>query len=296
MFIIKKERKGKDYYYLRQSIRENGKVKAKTLAYLGKSKKEAENKAKEFKLQSKEKTMKEKTIENKEITIDELANSCKRKGFVYPTAEIYGGLAGFWGFGPIGSELKKNIKDAWWTYHVHARADIVGIDGAIITNPKVWETSGHVENFTDVAVVCKKCKNKFKVDKSELKDAVCDKCGGELESKGKFVPMFTTQVGPIKEDSSMAYLRPETAQLIFTNFKLVQDNARLKLPFGIAQIGKAFRNEIAPRNFLFRSREFEQMEIEYFIDPDKKEDCPKDESVQEHAEGADTWPTEVWRT
>ena len=214
------------------------------------------------------------------LTIDELANFCKRKGFVYPTAEIYGGLAGFWDFGPIGSELKNNIKSSWWSYHVHQREDITGIDGAIITNPKVWEASGHVENFTDIAVVCKKCKNKFKVDESELPTAKCDKCDGELESKGKFVPMFTTQVGPIEEDSSKAYLRPETAQLIFTDFKLIQDNARLKLPFGIAQIGKSFRNEIAPRNFLFRSREFEQMEIEYFIDPTKTKDCPGEDSPE----------------
>jgi glycyl-tRNA synthetase len=210
------------------------------------------------------------------LTIDEMANFCKRKGFVYPTAELYGGLAGFWDFGHLGSELKNNIKSQWWKFHVHGRDDIVGIDGSIITSPKIWEASGHVENFTDIAVVCKKCKNKFKVDESELATAVCDKCGGEIESKGKFVPMFTTQVGPIEEDSSLAYLRPETAQLIFSNFKLVQDNARLKLPFGIAQIGKSFRNEIAPRNFLFRCREFEQMEIEYFIDPNKKNDCPGD--------------------
>jgi len=274
MFIVKKEIKGKDYYYLRESKREDGKVKAKTLAYLGKTKKEAEEKAKEFKLKTEKKEMVETKIESKEITIDELANFCKRKGFIYPSADIYGGLAGFWDYGPIGAELKNNIKAQWWKHHVHGREDIVGIDGAIITNPKVWEASGHVENFTDIAVVCKKCKNKFKVDESKLKDAVCDKCGGELESKGKFVPMFTTQVGPIEEDSTLAYLRPETAQLIFTNFKLVQDNARLKLPFGIAQIGKAFRNEIAPRNFIFRVRELEQMEIEYFIDPDKKEECP----------------------
>ena len=272
MFIVKKEIKGKDYYYLRQSIRKDGKVKAKTLAYLGKTKKEAEQKAKEFKSKTENKIMEE--AKQKEITIDELANFCKRKGFIYPSADIYGGLAGFWDYGPIGAELKNNIKAQWWKHHVHGREDTVGIDGAIITNPKVWEASGHVENFTDVAVVCKKCKNKFKVDESELKDAVCDKCGGEIESKGKFVPMFTTQVGPIEEDSTLAYLRPETAQLIFTNFKLVQDNARLKLPFGIAQIGKAFRNEIAPRNFIFRVRELEQMEIEYFIDPDKKDECP----------------------
>jgi len=207
-------------------------------------------------------------------SIDEMANFCKRKGFVYPSGEIYGGLAGFWDFGPLGSELKKNIKDAWWTFHVHQREDIAGIDGSIITNPKVWEASGHVGSFIDVAVVCKKCKNKSKVDKHELGKVRCEKCGGEFESKGEFNPMFTTQVGPIRDDSITAYLRPETAQLIFADFKLVQENARLKLPFGIAQSGKSFRNEIAPRNFLFRSREFEQMEIEYFIDPDKTKDCP----------------------
>ncbi len=208
------------------------------------------------------------------ITIDELANFCKRKGFVYPSGEIYGGLAGFWDYGPIGSELKKNIKDLWWKYHVHNREDIVGIDGSIITNPKVWEASGHVGCFVDVAVVCKKCKNKSKLDKHEIGKVKCEKCGGEFESKGEFNPMFTTQVGPVKESSTTAYLRPETAQSIFTDFKLTQDNARLKLPFGIAQIGKAFRNEIAPRNFLFRSREFEQMEIEYFINPGKNKECP----------------------
>lgn len=208
------------------------------------------------------------------LSIEEMANFCKRKGLVYPSGDLYGAMAGFWDFGPIGAELKKNLKDAWWKYHINAREDIVGIDGAIITNPKTWEASGHVENFVDYAVECKKCKNKFKVDKSELETAKCDKCGGDIENKGKFIPMFTTQVGPIEKDSTRAYLRPETAQLIFTNFKLVQDNSRLKLPFGIAQVGKAFRNEIAPRNFLFRSREFEQMEIEYFIDPAEKKTCP----------------------
>ena len=210
----------------------------------------------------------------KKLTIDELANFCKRKGFVYSSGELYGGLAGFWDFGPIGSELKANIKNSWWKFYVHGREDVTGIDGSIITNPKVWEASGHVKNFVDVAVVCKKCGNKAKLDEYELGKAKCEKCNGELKSKGKFNPMFTTQVGPIEDDSITTYLRPETAQLIFTNFKLVQENARLKLPFGIAQIGKAFRNEIAPRNFVFRSREFEQMEIEYFIDSGKKKDCP----------------------
>ncbi len=205
-----------------------------------------------------------------EISIEDLAVFSKRKGFVYPSGEIYGSFSGFWDFGPLGVELKNNLKREWWKFHVHAREDIVGIDGSIITNPKIWEASGHVSNFVDVAVVCKKCKNKTKIDKHELKNAKCEKCGGEYENKGEFNPMFTTQVGPIKSDSVLAYLRPETAQLIFANFKSVIENSRLKLPFGIAQIGKSFRNEISPREFLFRSREFEQMEIEYFIAPKMK--------------------------
>jgi glycyl-tRNA synthetase len=201
------------------------------------------------------------------LTIDELTTFCKRRGFVYPTAEMYGGLAGFWDYGPLGVELKNNIKNEWWKFHVHARQDMTGIDGSIVTNPKVWEASGHVSNFVDIAVVNKKTKEKKKVDKHELSSL-----GPEWENKGEFNPMFTTAVGPIKEDSQQAYLRPETAQLIFTNFKLVQENSRMKLPFGIAQVGKAFRNEISPREFIFRNREFEQMEIEYFIAPKQK--CP----------------------
>ena len=208
------------------------------------------------------------------VKLDEMINFAKRKGFVFPSGELYGAFSGFWDFGPLGVELKKNIKDAWWNFHVRQREDIVGIDGAIITNPKIWESSGHVESFIDVAVICKDCKTKAKIDRHEVDNAKCEKCGGELINKGEFNPMFTTQVGPIVEDSIKAYLRPETAQLIFANFKNVLDTSRLKLPFGIAQQGKAYRNEIAPRNFLFRSREFEQMEIEYFIDPDKKESCP----------------------
>jgi len=209
------------------------------------------------------------------LTIDEMANFCKRKGFVYPSGDLYGGLAGFWDFGPLGSELKRNIKNLWWNFHVHNRADVVGIDGSIVTNPKVWEASGHLKNFIDIAVACKKCGNKFKVDsEEEVQKTVCDRCGGKIESDGEVVPIFTTNVGPVVKNSTKAYLRPETAQLIFTDFKLVQENARLKLPFGIAQTGKAFRNEIAPRNFLFRSREFEQMEIEYFINPNERKMCP----------------------
>ncbi len=308
-FIVKKKISGKEYYYLRESKREKskgdkkGRVVAKTIAYLGKTKSEAERKMKEIlnkttgvknsdkvnkpvKSEINMSDKKEKGNEKKnlsEISIDEMANFCKRKGFVYASGELYGGLAGFWDFGPYGSEMKKNLKDAWWKYHIQSREDIVGIDGSIITNPKVWKASGHVDSFVDVAVVCKKCKNKSKVDKFELKkgDARCEKCGGEWEDKGEFNPMFTTQVGPVKSDSTEAYLRPETAQLIFADFKQVVENARLKLPFGIAQMGKSFRNEIAPRNFLFRSREFEQMEIEYFIDPDKKDECPYLDEVED---------------
>ena len=213
-----------------------------------------------------------KEVKAKEFSIDDLAVFCKRKGFVYPSGELYGGLAGFWDFGHIGVELKNNIKKEWWKYHVHNREDMEGIDGAIITNPKVWEASGHVSSFVDLAVQCKKCKNKTKIDKHEFGKVKCDKCGGEFENKGEFNPMFTTQVGPVKDDSIKSYLRPETAQLIFANFRNVFENARMKLPCGIAQVGKAFRNEISPREFIFRNREFEQMEIEYFIASGMK--CP----------------------
>jgi glycyl-tRNA synthetase len=275
-FIVKKKIHEKEYYYLNENKRVEGKVKTKTIAYLGKTKKEAEKKAKKILKQMNSKTIeieKKKTeMIKQDISIEEMAVFCKRRGFVYPSGDIYGGLSGFWDFGHLGVELKNNIKKSWWNFHVRQREDMVGIDGSIITNPKVWEASGHVSNFLDFAVVCKKCGNKTKIDKHEVGKINCEKCGGEFENKGEFSPMFITQVGPVEEDSLKSYLRPETAQLIFTNFKHVYENARMKLPFGIAQIGKSFRNEIAPRNFLFRSREFEQMEIEYFVDPNKK--CP----------------------
>ncbi len=202
------------------------------------------------------------------LSIEELAVFCKRKGFVYPSGEIYGGLSGFWDFGHLGVALKNAIKQAWWQFHVYDRDDVVGIDGSIITNPKVWEASGHVASFSDIFVVCRKCKKPGKIDKNELGKVKCPNCGGSYDEKHakEFQLMFKTQVG----DSGSAYLRPETAQLIFTNFKQVFENARMKLPGGIAQIGKVFRNEIAPRDFLFRCREFEQMELEYFISPGEK--------------------------
>ncbi|RMD67906.1 glycine--tRNA ligase, partial [Candidatus Pacearchaeota archaeon] len=200
-------------------------------------------------------------------SIEELANFCKRRGFVYRSGEIYGGLAGFWDFAPLGLALKQNIKREWWGFHVDEREEVLGIDGAIITNPKVWEASGHVQGFVELAVKCKKCGFKFKVEKSEANAAKCEKCGGEVEVLGEFNAMFKTKVGPLESDSVTAYLRPETAQSIFVNFKFLFENFRMRLPCGVAQIGKAFRNELSPREFLFRSREFEQMELEYFIHP-----------------------------
>ncbi|MDP2926304.1 MAG: glycine--tRNA ligase [Nanoarchaeota archaeon] len=288
MFIVKKIISGKEYYYLRKSVREGNKVISKTVAYLGKNKEEAEKKAKEIEEKIKNNNLLDEPINNpeisnlekKDINIDELANFCKRKGFVYPSGEIYGGLSGFWDFGPIGVELRNNIKKEWWKFHIYERDDITGIDGSIITNPKVWKASGHVDSFTDVYVKCLKCKRPNKIDKNEVGKVNCE-CGGEYEVISDFNLMFRTNVGPVVTDNSLAYLRPETAQLIFADFKLVQDNSRLKLPFGIAQIGKSFRNEISPRDFLFRCREFEQMEIEYFIDPEKRKDCPYFKDIED---------------
>jgi glycyl-tRNA synthetase len=226
------------------------------------------------------------------LSIDEMATFCKRKGFVYPNSEIYGGLAGFWDFGYLGVELKNNIKREWWKFHVQDREDIVGIDGSIITHPKVWRASGHLEGFEDLMLTCNKCKERTRADtfieeemvisadgltEADVEEIIkknklrCPKCKGEFEPIKHFNLMFSTQVGPVV--GNCAYLRPETAQEMFTNFKLVVDNARLKLPFGIAQVGKGFRNEISPRDFLFRCREFEMMEIEYFIDPKDTNNC-----------------------
>jgi len=280
-FVVKKTIHDKEYYYLNENKRVDGKVKTKTLAYLGKNKKEADKKAKEIlkekenrkpeKKEVKKKVPKKVKLKHKDISIEDLSTFCKRKGILYPSAEIYGGAAGFWDYGHLGSELKNNIKSEWWNFHVRQREDMVGIDGSIITNPRVWQASGHVDSFSDLFVVCKKCKKPGKVDKNELGKVKCPNCGGDFEEKTakEFKLMFETNVG----EDGKAYLRPETAQLIFTNFKFVQDNARLKLPFGIAQMGKAFRNEIAPRDFIFRCREFEQMEIQYFINPEKVDDC-----------------------
>jgi len=262
--------------------------------------------------------------------MDKLVALCKRRGFIFQSSEIYGGIGGFWDYGPLGVSLKRNIKAAWWQDMVVKRDDMVGLDCSIIMNPKVWEASGHVVNFNDPLVDCRKCRARFRADqvfqvyvrdgenvllsvgveageqdaareaasagansktRRRLKQhadklqweisradqmptdqtAKCPSCGGDLTDARKFNMMFKTYVGAMEDSSAQAYLRPETAQGIFCNYKSVLDTSRLKLPFGIAQIGKAFRNEINPRNYTFRSREFEQMEIEFFCQPDQAE-------------------------
>ncbi len=204
------------------------------------------------------------------LTIDELAAFCKRKGFIFKSSEIYGGMAGFWDFGPLGIELYNNIKNSFWRFFVHQKENMIGMEGSIISHPRTWIASGHVKNFSDIAVLCKKCKKSTKIDKSELGKVKCD-CGGEYASQGEFYLLFKTNVGAL--NPMEAYLRGETAQGMFLDFKLIQETARMQLPFGIAQIGRCFRNEIAPRDFLFRSREFDIGEFEFFIHPDEKK-CP----------------------
>ncbi|MBW2974573.1 glycine--tRNA ligase [Candidatus Woesearchaeota archaeon] len=211
------------------------------------------------------------------LTIQDISVFCKKKGFVFPNSEIYGSFAGFFDYGPLGVELKNNIKNEFWKRFVHQRDDIVGIDGTVITHPMVWKASGHVDSFTDYVYRCGKCKITAKGDDS--KGMKCPKCKGKMVNEGRFNLMFGTNVGPAK--GNISYLRPETAQLIFTDYKLVQESSRKKLPFGIAQTGKAFRNEISPRDFLFRSREFEQFEIEFFVHPKKYNSCPLIKEVED---------------
>jgi glycyl-tRNA synthetase len=202
--------------------------------------------------------------------IDRVVNLAKRRGLVFPSSEIYGGFRSTWDYGPLGVLLKRNVKDAWWRAMVQLRDDVVGLDSAILMAPKVWEASGHVATFTDPLVDCRNCKERFRADQLPESGA-CPNCGtkGQFTEARHFNLMFKTHVGPVEDDASVAYLRPETAQGIFVNFKNVQTTTRKKPPFGIAQIGKSFRNEITPGNFIFRTREFEQMEMEYFVPPDE---------------------------
>lgn len=200
------------------------------------------------------------------VGMDKLVSLSKRRGFVFQGSEIYGGLGALWDYGPLGVELKNNIKAEWWRAVVQERDDIVGIDAAILMHPRTWEASGHIESFYDRLVDCKRCKRRFRAEETDEK---CPHCGGELTEPRTFNLMFKTFVGPVEEDALPVYLRPETAQGIFVNFLNVLNTARKKLPFGIAQIGKAFRNEITTGNFILRAREFEQMEIEYFVKPEE---------------------------
>src|SRR5215216_2856754 len=208
------------------------------------------------------------------VLMEKLVSLCKRRGFVFQSSEIYGGLGSVWDYGPLGVELKKNVKDRWWRAMVHARDDIEGLDAAILMHPKVWEASGHVAGFTDPLVDCKTCKARFRADK--IGDAACpqkpSKHPGEhttcqLTEPRMFNLMFKTFMGPVEESASVVYLRPETAQGIYVNYLNVLQGSRQRIPFGIAQIGKAFRNEITPGNFIFRTREFEQMEMQFFVEP-----------------------------
>ena len=202
-----------------------------------------------------------------DITLDKIVSLAKRRGFVYPGSEIYGGLASTYDYGPLGAELKSNIKQEWWRYFIHRRDDMVGLDGGILLSPKIWEASGHVSNFKDPLVECKQCHHRFRPDK--LKDpSKCPDCGGGFTDVKMFSGMFKTTIGPVEEDGVVAYLRPETAQAIFADFKNILASTNRRIPFGVGQMGKAFRNEVTTGNFIFRTREFEQMEIEYFISPD----------------------------
>lgn len=228
-------------------------------------------------------------------TLDSLVALAKRRGFVYPGSDIYGGLANSWDYGPLGAELKRNIKEWWWERYVQRRDDMVGLDAALIMNPKVWEASGHLATFTDQLVECTNCHQRFRVD--QLPDVIVNgEFGSETSCpncrvKGKFTEpqafnlMLKTYLGPAEEQANLAYLRPETAQAMFVNFANVLTTSRKKIPFGMAQIGKAFRNEITPGNFIFRTREFEQMEIEYFI--------PKPKQLDDWRPYFDMWQKEM---
>jgi len=202
-----------------------------------------------------------------EELMKKLVSLCKRLGFVYQSGEIYGGLQSAWDYGPLGAELKRNIEASWWDFMVRTRSNVYGVDTAIITHPEVWRSSGHVENFHDPLVDCRSCRGRFRAD--QVEGSRCPDCGGELTEPRDFSLMFKTFMGPVEDEAAVVYLRPETCQSIYVNFRNIVNAVRPDLPFGVAQIGKAFRNEITARNFIFRSREFEQMEMEFFCRPDE---------------------------
>ncbi|HVN88296.1 MAG TPA: glycine--tRNA ligase [Candidatus Binataceae bacterium] len=210
------------------------------------------------------------STEKRAVTMEKIVNLSKRRGIVFPTSDIYGGLGSTFDYGPLGVELKRNVKEAWWREMVQARNDVIGLDSAILQHPRTWEASGHLESFTDPLVDCKSCKQRFRAD--HIEGTRCPECGGELTEARQFNLMFKTFMGPVEDTANTVYLRPETAQGIFANFANAIDTQRVKLPFGIAQTGKSFRNEITPGNFIFRTREFEQMEMEFFVKPDAEEE------------------------
>ncbi|MTI94554.1 MAG: glycine--tRNA ligase [Firmicutes bacterium] len=206
--------------------------------------------------------------------MDEIVSLAKRRGFVFQSSEIYGGFSSCWDYGPLGAELKRNVKQAWWKAVVQMRSDVVGSDTSILMHPDVWRASGHVDNFTDPLVDCRECRRRYRADHLEQTET-CPDCGGELTPARKFNLMFKTHAGPVEDSAAEVFLRPETAQGIFVNFALTQNTSRKKPPFGIAQIGKSFRNEVTPGNFIFRTREFEQMELEYFVPHDQADEYYK---------------------
>jgi len=211
------------------------------------------------------------------VTMEKIVSLCKRRGFIFQSSEIYGKLNACYDYGPMGVELKRNVKEAWWRAMVYEHENIVGLDAAILMHPRVWEASGHVAGFTDPLVDCRQCKMRFRedeIDPKKLENKQCPNCGTKdaLTDARQFNLMFKTHMGAVEEEASLVYLRPETAQGIYVNYKNVMDSSRQKIPFGIAQIGKAFRNEITPGNFLFRTREFEQMEMQYFVTPGDDEE------------------------
>lgn len=252
-----------------------------------------------------------------EKNLEQISSLCKRRGIIFPSSEIYGGINGFWDYGPLGSELKRNIRDAWWHFMVQWRNDVVGLDATIIMHPRIWEASGHAAGFADPMVDCKDCKKRFRADQLceeqgkkliqtgktfQLPEGtVCTACGSKnLTEPRSFNLMFKTYVGPVEDDSAVAYLRPETAQAIFAQFTNIFSTARKQVPFGVAQSGKSFRNEINPRNYTFRSREFEQMELEFFIRPDEAVEliCGKVATLADNpnlnGEPQENWGWEVW--
>jgi glycyl-tRNA synthetase len=201
--------------------------------------------------------------------MDKLVSLCKRRGFIFQSSEIYGGTGSVWDYGPLGIELKRNVRDAWWRTMVHERDDVEGLDASILMHPRVWEASGHVAGFTDPLIECKNCRRRFRADHPEVADGQCPVCGTRdaFSEPRLFNLMFKTFMGPVEDSAAVVYLRPETAQGSYVNFQNVLTSSRQRIPFGIAQIGKAFRNEITPGNFIFRTREFEQMELQFFVEP-----------------------------